>query len=361
MSILRNKPTLKCHIWLALCIYMIMAISATPAIAKSPKYGGKLVIAHGADVRHLEPHTSVGWEAAWVEQNIYSGLVTLNSKLQPAPDLAKSWTIISDGLTYIFKLHKNVKFHDGTVCDASVVKWNIERVLNPKTRAGLRPFFAPVVEKVEAPNDTTVVIKLKKPYSMLLTAMAGYRMGLLIISPTYLEKVGIKGYKSHPIGTGPFIFKEWIPNSHITLVKNPNYFKKGLPYLDQITYRAMKDATVKTMAFMKKEIDVYMEAGLEQVPLLEKYKGGKVVIGLEVTPLGFIPCLSNKAGVPHKIFHDKRVRQAVMGYGVNRKEIVDNAMMGKATPAVSMILPGTPGHTDLTAMYPYDRKRQRPF
>jgi len=316
-------------------------------------------VAHGADHRGLEPHYVIGWESIWIEENLYNGLLGLNAKYELVPEIAESWEVSPDGLKYTFKIRDDVFFHDGSKCDAECVKWNLERVMDPETKAGIRSFFAPAIDRLETPDPTTFVVHMKNPYATFLLALAGYRNGFAVISKAHLDKVGPKGYRSNPVGTGPFKFKEWIPNSHVTLVRNENYFKKGLPYLDELTYKVMKDANVKSLAFMQKEVDVICPLPVEQVGVLKKYKDGNVIIGPEVTPFALIPSVANAEGTPHKIFSDKRVRQATLGYGIDREEIAQNAMLGLATPLVSMIPPGTPGHVNLREMYPYNPEKAK--
>ncbi len=329
------------------------------ALAESPKKGGKLVVAFGADHRGLEPHYAIGWETLWLSMNLYNSLVGLNEKYEIVPEMAKSWEVSDDGLTYTFHLHDNILFHDGTTCDSECVKWNMERILDPKTKAGIRTFYGPAIKSIETPDPLTVTFHMKAPYGTFLLALAGYRNGFAVLSKAHLDKVGAKVYKRDPVGTGPFKFKEWVPNSHVTLVRHEGYFKKGLPYLDEVTFKVMKDANVKSLAFTKKEVDVIVPLPVEQVSVLKRYKDGRIIIGAEVTPFTIFPGLSNAKGEPHPILSDVRVRQAILGYGIDRKEIAKNAVLGLATPLVSFVPPGTPGHIDLREMYPYDPEKAK--
>lgn len=327
--------------------------------AETPKRGGSLVVALGADHRGLEPHYAIGWETLWISMNIYNGLVGLNEKYEVVPEMAKSWEVSDDGLTYTFHLHDNIFFHDGTKCDAECVKWSMERILDPETNAGIRTFYGPAIDRIETPDPLTVTFHMKRPYGTFLLALAGYRNGFAVLSKAHLDKVGAKGYRSDPVGTGPFKFKEWVPNSHVTLVRHENYFKKGLPYLDEVTFKVMKDANVKSLAFTKKEVDVIVPLPVEQVGVLKKYKDGQVIIGSEMTPFTIYPGLSDAEGKPHPILSDVRVRQAILGYGIDREEIAKNAVLGLATPLVSFVPPGTPGHIDLREMYPYNPEKAK--
>ena len=144
------------------------------------------------------------------------------------PDLAKSWEVLDGGKTYVFHLEEGVKFHDGTDFDAEAAKWNIDRILDPEVKSWVRPYYEEI-EQVEVVDKYTLRIRMKEPSGALLTALGGYFQGIPMTSRKAFETYG-KDWLRHPVGTGPYIFKEWIPGKHVILEKNPNYFKKGLPY-----------------------------------------------------------------------------------------------------------------------------------
>jgi ABC-type transport system substrate-binding protein len=119
----------------------------------------------------------------------------------------------------------------------------------------------------------------------------------------------------HPVGTGPYKFKEWIPGKHVILEKNPNYFKKGLLYLDTLEYRIMKDPLTAGAALRAGEIDFIARVPMQQVPILERSPDLRLVTGLEMAPT--IAFLKMRV----KPFDDLRARRAVGGYGIDRVEI----------------------------------------
>jgi ABC-type transport system substrate-binding protein len=320
--------------------------------AETPKSGGTLTVVHGVDVAHLDIHTAPGYEMMWINENIHSGLVTLDKDLNIVPDVAKSWEVSPDGLTYTFSLHEGVKFHDGSELNAEAVKWNVEDYLNPKRGSGMRAYFTDI-DRVDVVDKHTVRIILKEPNHFFLTILAGYRTGFLMISPAAFQKAGADDYRKHPVGAGPFKFHEWVPNSHVTLVRNENYWKKGLPYLDKVVFRVLADPMTQVSALRAGEVDLINSLSPELVRVVEKDRNLTVLTGPETTPMVAILNVSKPP------FDDLRVRKAIGCYGVDRIEIVQKALLGLATPMVGMAGPGVKGYVDLMRLCPYNPEQAR--
>ena len=154
---------------------------------------------------------------------------------KPVGDLAESWTISKDGMTYTFKLRKGVKFHDGSEMTSKDVKASYDKIIFPPAGVkSLRKSAYEVVEVVEAPDPSTIRFRLKRPESSLLLNLASpwnwiYRADILAKD--------IHWYEKNVNGTGPFKFVEHVKGSHWVGKKNPDYWDKGKPYLD--SYRAI--------------------------------------------------------------------------------------------------------------------------
>src|SRR5262249_31712477 len=209
--------------------------------AQQPKFGGVLKVAYASDIWrfNLNQGSPAGYETFWVWNNTHNSLVRLDPDFNIVPDLAERWDILDDGRVYVFYLRKGVKFHDGTDLNAEAVKFNFDRILDPAIKSYVRPFYEPV-DKVEAVDDYTLRVVNKEPFGALLQTLAAYAQGVPVGSPTAIKKDG-DDWVRHPVGTGPFIFKDWKPGERVVLERNPNYFKKGLPYLDGIEFRIMRD------------------------------------------------------------------------------------------------------------------------
>ncbi|MBI3327126.1 MAG: ABC transporter substrate-binding protein [Nitrospinae bacterium] len=316
--------------------------------AQQPKYGGVLKVAYASDILrfNLNQGPPAGYETFWVWNNTHNTLVTLDPDLNIVPDLAEKWDILEGGRVYVFHLRKGVKFHDGTDLDAEAVKFNFDRILDPATKSYVRPFYEQV-DKVEAVDAHTLRVSMNEPSGALLAALAGYAQGVPVGSPTAIKKYGAD-WMQHPVGTGPFIFKEWKPGERVVIQRNPNYFKKGLPYLDGIEFRIMRDPLAAITSLRTGAIDLLTRVTIRNVPLVEKFPGIVLRTGPDRAP---VIALVN---MRHKPFDDLRVRKAVAGYGINRAEIARVVYMGKAKPLVSIIPEGVQDYLDLNELYPYD-------
>jgi ABC-type transport system substrate-binding protein len=143
------------------------------------------------------------------------------------------------------------------------------------------------------------------------------------------------------------MLKEWIPGKHVVLAKNPSYFKSGLPYLETLDFRIMKDPLTASAAIRAGEIDLIARVPIQQALVLEKSQGVTVVTGPEMAPT--VTFLNLRV----KPFDDVRARRAVGGYGLDRAEIAKVAFHGRTKPLVSVLAPGVPDAIDLNEMYPY--------
>jgi peptide/nickel transport system substrate-binding protein len=329
----------------------LLAMTCPALAAETPTPGGTLTVGLAADIQHFDVNQALGYEAIWVAGAIHSGLVRVDADGHIVADMAKSWNIKDEGRTYTFHLHKGITFHDGTPADAEAVKWNLDYIMDPATKANTRVFYKPVTA-VEALDSTTLQITLKEPSADFLMVLAGYRTGFLTVSPTAVKRWG-QDYKFHPVGSGPFKFVRWIPGQEAVLEKNAHYFKPGLPYLDRVVLKTMKDATTRVGAVRSGELAFATWIPLEMVPLVERAPGVKVVS----SPMYNVWDL--RPNVAAKPFDDIRVRKAVLGYGLDRQEIVKVAFGGHGQPTVSLLTPGMPGYASLMEMYPYDPQKAK--
>ena len=341
-------------VWLSL-VGVLVLWTSQGWTGEQPRYGGTLRIAWPGDPAFFDANQgpAQGAPAGWLMNNMYNSLLKLTPppELTIVPELAKSWEVLDEGKTYVFHLEEGVKFHDGTDFDAQVAKWNIDRIRDPEVKAWVRPYYEDI-DQVEAVDTYTLRVRMKEPSGALLMALAGYFQGIPMVSPTAVAKYG-EDWTRHPVGTGPFMMKEWIPGQHVLLVKNPHYFKPGLPYLDALDCRIMKDSLTATTALRAGEIDFIVRIALQQVPILERSPGLTLVTGPAMIPIvGFL-------NLRVKPFNDLRARRAIGGYGIDRAEIARVAFQGRAQPLVSVLAPGVPDAIDLNEMYPYKPEEAR--
>jgi peptide/nickel transport system substrate-binding protein len=336
---------------IAVLVGIVVALAGLSAAGEQPKPGGTLRVAFGSDIHSgrftLNRSSPTGYETFWVMNNTHNALVTLNHDFEIVPDLAKSWEVIDNGKAYVFHLHEHVKFHDGTEADAEAVKWNFDQLLGQGPKAWVYVYFTQI-ESTEVIDKHTFKVTMKEP-SELLQPLAGYFQGIPIGSPAAVKKWG-DDWNRHPVGTGPFMFKfdEYRPDEVIVLEKNPTYFKPGLPYLDRIEIRVLRDPIAAMTALRTGQIDFLQRVNPQHVPIMERAAGVEVVTGPDRSPL---VCLMNLRKPP---FDDVRVRRAVGGYGMDRQQIVDTVFQGRTKPLISILPHGVQEHLDLTEMYPYD-------
>jgi len=344
---------------------LIVLLAAT-ATAQTPKRGGTLRVSYGNEVANLDFHTAPGYEMMWVAMNVGCGLVNITPDGKFVGDAAESWQVSPDGLLYTFKLRKNVLFHDGTAVDAAAVKFSIDRLMDPATKSGMRAFYEPV-HSVEVLDPLTVQVRLKHPYAFMLHMLAAYRTGLVLYSPAATQKYSLddrkQGKPGAVVGCGPFRFVEWVKGSHLAMERFDKYFQPGLPYVDRVIIRVIKDPVTEMAAFKAGEIDFIASFSPEHVDTMKAQNPKALIMtGKETTPMMAAmkvtvpkdgkPMSTERA--PHPIFGDLRVRKALGCYGIDRQEIVKIAFKGQATPWVGMAPPGTLESVNVNSLCPYD-------
>jgi peptide/nickel transport system substrate-binding protein len=351
----------------ALAITLIAGVKT----ADTQRRGGTLRVAYGNEIAGLDFHVNAGYEMIWVATNVGCGLIGITPDGKFVPDAAESWQISVDGLLYTFKLKKNVLFHDGTKLDAAAVKFNIDRIMDPATRAGVRTSYESV-HSVEVLDPATVQIRLKQPYAFMLHMLATYRMGLVFYSPAAIQKYSPEerraGKPEATISCGPFKLAEWVKGNHLVMDRFDKYFEPGLPYLDRVVIRTIKDPITQMAAFKAGEIDFMADFSVDHVDTLKAQNpNAQIMTGKETTPMVAMmkvtvpadgkPMSKNRS--PHPVFNDIRVRKAIGCYGIDRKEIVKIAFKGQATPWLGIIPPGTQDTVDVTSLCPYDQPKAK--
>ena len=244
----------KRYAWSALCGLALSASLATGGMAQQsqPVQGGTLDVGFISDVRTLNPLQSTQWTERQILFLIFDSLLDLNPDFSLKPSLAKSWEIQEDGKRVVLNLETGVTFHDGTPFNAEAVKWNLDTRLDPEGNSSQRGQLEDVIESVEAVDDATVAINLKTPYPPLLSLLAD-RAGLMA-SPAAAEKHG-EDIGAHPVGTGPFKLDEWTRGSTMTLTRNEDFWKEGMPYLDAVTFNDIPSNVVGIQRMTVGEID----------------------------------------------------------------------------------------------------------
>lgn len=290
----------------------------------------------------------------YVGGKILEGLLTFDTALKPQPVLARHWSLAADGLTYTFDLQPDVKWHDGQPFTAADVVFSFTDFY-PQVDKRIASIFADYVSSVEAQGEQRVIFHLKKPFSPLLSALGS---GLRPIVPKHLyagTDYRANPYNNHPVGTGPFVFAEWKRGAYIRLVRNPHYWRQGLPYLDAIVFHVIPDAASRAAAFERGEVQVlragdadYADLGrLSQLPGVSASEQG-----YELYPgLAFLQINTRRPGLD-----DPWVRQAIL-LSLNRQFIVDNIFFGTGRLAKGPFLGAY--HDPALPQYDYDPARAK--
>ncbi|MCA9834089.1 MAG: hypothetical protein KC435_09095 [Thermomicrobiales bacterium] len=313
----------------------LMALGAMPIASAqtagpnpNAKAGGTLRVGLQADPAELDPHKTT-LTAAWhVIEHVYNTLVATNPSLEPIPSLAESWEISEDGLTYTFAIRQGVTFHNGRAFVANDVKYSYERIMDPETASASQSDLANVTS-IEAPDDATLIITLGTPDSSFLAKIMGSSFSIV---PQ--EEVEANGdLMNVMIGTGPFKFVEYIPNSNLIVEKNESYWEEGLPYLDRIEFQIVPDNTARTTALTSGTVDFIEYAPAQDLPIFEA-DSSVMVVGDQNTNIRFAAI--NTQVEP---FTDPKVRQAI-SMVVDRDPIINAAIFG-AGQATNILFPPT--------------------
>jgi peptide/nickel transport system substrate-binding protein len=289
---------------------MLMGLWAAPSVlvAEEPHRGGILQVALAGDPPSLDMHQEQTFMVAIPLGPVYNNLIVFDPHNYPEiiGDLAESWTVSDDYLTYAFKLHKGVKFHDGSDMTSADVKASWDRIVFPPEGViSTRRANYQMIKSIEAPDPYTVVFRLHHPSPSFLSSIA--HPANFIFAKKYLDS-DAQYYKAHSIGTGPFKLKNYVRGSNLELERNPDYWKKGLPYMDGIRYFIIKDTSGRAKAIRSARVDVEFR-GLPptEAEAIVKQSGDKVVVG-------YPKAISNwgvAINVDKKPFDDERVRKAL--------------------------------------------------
>jgi len=298
------------------------------AQAGQPKRGGILKVGLQADPTSLDPQKTSLTALFHVTEHIYSMLVRLKPDLTVEPDLAEKWDISADGKTYTFTLRKGVKFHSGKPLVAADVKYTFDRLVDKATASPNATLLAPA-ESVAAPNETTVVITLKTADASFLTNLVA--PATAIINKDAVDKYG--DLTKNADGTGPFKFKEYVPNTRVVLERNPEYFEAGKPYVDGIEMTIASDDTARTAAVKTGTVDFIEYAPLKDIPSL-KTDTSLSLAGDQNTNIRFVGL-----NVTRKPYNDLKVRQAI-ALAVDREAVLGPAVFGFGTPTLEIFPPG---------------------
>ena len=215
--------------------------------ARQPKRGGQLKIGQPGDLSAFEPGIQLPAIFPFIS-NVYDTVIQYDRKMVPQPHLVTAWDIARDGLSIKMSLRRGVKYHTGRELTAEDVNFSLKRIQEPKT-AALYRFMADRVAKAEAPDPYTIVWNFNRPYPGIFDLMSK----LHVVDKENIDKAD---FVKRGTGTGPFMFDKFVPGEYSLLKRNPNYWRQGLPYLDEIRVNAVPDVPALVMQLEAGAIDV---------------------------------------------------------------------------------------------------------
>ncbi len=292
-----------------------MAALAICALPLAPARAQVLEIATDQSPVGLDPHIATAFSTAMINSVIYEGLTAIDRDLRTVPGLAESWTVSADGLTYDFKLRPGATFHNGRAVTPADVIASIARVRDPKTASPLASRFT-VIKSVEPVGADGVRMVLDTPSAPLLAQLAV----LAIVAPEASAELARK-----PVGTGPFRFQAWVPDTYIALERSPGFWAKGLPILGGLKFNIVPEAATRQLGLaggtyaLLPAIDAATAAMLADKPdvqLMEVQDLAYSLIGINVSKPPF----------------DKPAVREAFNLAIDRSELVQAAYFGRAVP-----------------------------
>ncbi|MCK9603739.1 MAG: ABC transporter substrate-binding protein, partial [Candidatus Omnitrophica bacterium] len=254
--------------------------------------------------------------SAPLQDLIFNKLIRWSSKGDVEPDLAERWDVSRDGLVYTFYLRKGVKFHDGVECTAEDVKFTFDKIIDPQVNSPFRSSFQ-LVKDFKVIDRYIFQVILKEPSASFI-----YRLIREIVPKHLLEKADLRSsyFNFHPIGTGPFKFKDWTNDNQIILEYNPDYYE-GRPYLDEIMVKTYSDSRELWAALMRQEIDLVLFLEREDYEIVKKDPSFKTY----VFPVdGYYAVVYN---LDDPILADKKAREAIAS-AIDRKSLIQRIAFG---------------------------------
>jgi peptide/nickel transport system substrate-binding protein len=334
----------------ALSAALLIALAAGCA----PPPSNTLIYAQPEDPKTLDPINTDIAEAVHVITNLCDTLVTYHdTTTEMVPALAERWEHSADGLTWTFYLRPGVKFHDGTPCNTEAVKISLERLIQPEHPLAYdkaRPYQSSynMIESVEAPDEKTVVLKLRFPSAILLSNLAMFPASIL--SPTALKEHGAD-FAEHPVGTGPFKFVKWSRDQQLVCAAFDEHWR-GRPKIDTLIWVPVKENATRVQRLERGEVHVAENLAPPDMEHLAKNPDLVVLeqVGMNVA---YLTMQTEKPPLD-----SKKVREAIY-LAIDKPTLIKIGYAGHAQPAKSMVPPAMWGHDETLVDHAYDPARAK--
>ena len=344
----------------------VAAFAITSVAAQAgPKQGGEMVVTYKDDISTFDPAIGYDWQNWSMIKSLFDGLMDYEpGTTELIPDLAESYTISDDGLTYTFKLRPGVKFHNGRTLTSADIKYSIERSVNPETQSPGQGFFwqiagfdemaagdATELSGITTPDDNTVIINLSQPDATFLQIVA---INFAFAVPREeVEKYGLD-FGRNPVGTGAYKMTDWTLGQHVVFERNTDYFREGAPLLDKITFEVGQDPSVALLRLKRGEVDVLGDP-IPSANFLQEVadpENADLIVEGGLLHTGYITLNTTKPP-----FDNKLVRQAV-NMAINKERVI-KIVNGRATVANQPLPPAMPSYDTNFEGYAYDPEKAK--
>jgi peptide/nickel transport system substrate-binding protein len=346
-GISRKYPLLRLKVFIERLSFLMIAFFIYGG-ALAQDYGDAYVSGSIADARTLIPILASDSASSEICGMIFNGLVKYDKDVSLSGDLAESWEIRDEGLTIIFHLRKNVSWHDGAPFTAADVEFTYSQLIDPAVKTPYSGDFERV-ESFEVVDDYTVKVKYKEPFAPGLSSW-----GMPIMPRHLLEKQDLSNtpFSRHPVGTGPYLFKSWRSQEKIELAANHGYFEKR-PYIDRYISRVIPDEATMFLELQTQGID---SCGLTPLQYLRQTNTAFFRKHFRKFNLPNFSYIYLGYNLSNPLFSDRRVRQA-FNYAVNKKEVIDMALLGLGRPLTGPFIPDSWAYNDAVSEAAFDRKK----
>ena len=316
--------------------------------------GGTLVIGMAGEPPGLDPGALCNVNCHTVVMHMYDSLLAMDTTFNIHPWLATSWELSDDMLGYIFTLRDDVTFHDGTPLNAEAVKFSIDRIALPETGAtSAIAIIGPNYETTNVIDEYTIEVRFTEPYAPFLGGITTAFLG--IVSPTAAQEFGAD-FATNPVGTGPFIFEEWVAQQSTSMRVNPDYnwapaiFEhNGRARLDAIRYQYVPESATRQALLDTGEAQFIDAVPPQNVAAIEDSSD----LQMMVAPRPGAPKMID-LNTSRPPLDDINVRRALM-HGFNRQELIDTVLFGVFEAASSPLAKATFGYdASVEGMYEYD-------
>ena len=322
--------------WIFLLILTLLSCSGKP----SPN---TLVMIIESSPANLDPRVGVDAQSERIDELLFDALLTRNERLEVQPGLAASWDN-PNPLTYTFHLHSGVKFHDGRPLTARDVKWTFDSLLSGKIRSTKTSTYH-FVDHVEAPDDLTVVFRLKEPSATLLWNLSEGAIGIVPYgSGDEVSRI--------PVGSGPFRFVTAEPDKEVVIERNPDYWGEQVR-VERVRFAVVPDSTTRALELRKGSADIVINALTPDTVFTLEHESKLAVLRAPGTVLQYMGF-----NLRDPILKDVRVRRA-LAYAIDRAPILEYLWRGFAQPADSILPAQSWAYSNDVLHYEHDPGKAR--